>query len=130
MRGKCRQCAKLLGELERWERRYSQVLAKMSQLEKQVRQLREALAGRNKDSTNSSKPPSSDIVKPAKKPTSILRCRGLPVGHAPQQRLPFQAAEIDAGGSRTPMKSCPQCGGPVELLPTPAEVVQQVETRG
>jgi transposase len=126
MRGKCRQCAKLLIELERWERRYSQVLAKMGQLEKQVRQLQEALAGRDKDSTNSSKPPSSDIVKPAKNPNSVPRRRGAPVGHAPQHRPPFQAHEIDVVQSHA-YESCPQCGGPVELLPTPSEVVQQVE---
>lgn len=124
--GKCRQCAKLLSEVERWERRYLHVAAKVGQLEKQVRQLREALAGRSKDSTNSSKPPSSDIVKPAKRPASSPRRRGAPVGHAPQQRPPFQADQIDVVEQHA-YQACPQCGGPVELLPTSAEVVQQVE---
>lgn len=124
--GKCRQCAKLLSEVERWERRYLHVLAEMGQLKKQVRQLREALAGRSKDSRNSSKPPSSDIVKPAKKPALSPRRRGAPVGHAPQQRPPFQAEEIDVVEPHS-YQACPQCGGPVELLPAPAEVVQQVE---
>lgn len=124
--GKCRQCAKLLSDVERWERRYYHVLAQMGQLKKQVSQLQEALAGRSKDSTNSSKPPSSDIVKPAKKPASSPRRRGAAVGHAPQQRPPFQADEIDVVQPHA-YESCPQCGGPVELLPTPAEVVQQVE---
>jgi transposase len=116
----------LLHEVERWERKYLHLLAKVTQLEKRVQQLQEKLAGRDKDSTNSSKPPSSDIVKPAKKPASGPRRRGAPVGHAPQQRPPFQAEEIDVVQAHA-YESCPQCGGPVELLPTPAEVVQQVE---
>lgn len=124
--GKCRQCARLLGEVERWERKYLHVLAKVGQLEKQVGQLREALAGRSKDSTNSSKPPSSDIVKPAKPASSRPRRRGAPVGHAPQQRPPFQPEEIDVVEQHA-YQACPQCGGPVEWLPAPAEVMQQVE---
>jgi transposase len=124
--GKCRQCAKLLVEVERWERRYLQVLSQVGQLERQVRQLREALAGRSKDSTTSSKPPSSDIVKPAKNLASSPRRRGAPVGHAPQQRPPFQADQIDVVEQHA-YQACPRCSGPVELLPAPAEVVQQVE---
>jgi transposase len=116
----------LLSEVERWERRYLHVLAQVGQLKKQVRQLQEALAGRSKDSTNSSKPPSSDIVKPAKKPASSPRRRGAPVGHAPQQRPPFQAEEIDVVEPHA-YQACPRCGGPVEWLPAAAEVVQQVE---
>jgi transposase len=116
----------LLSEVERWERRYLHVLAEVGQLKKQVCQLKEALAGRGRDSTNSSKPPSSDIVKPAKKPASAPRRRGAPVGHAPQQRPPFQPDQIDVVEQHR-YEACPQCGGPVELLPAPAEVVQQVE---
>jgi len=116
----------LLRNLERLERRYLDLLGQLTRAEKRIRELQEALAGKNKDSTNSSKPPSSDIVKPAKKPASVPRRRGAPVGHAPQQRPPFQADEIDAVQQHA-YESCPQCGGPVELLPTPAEVVQQVE---
>jgi transposase len=101
----------------------------MDQLKKQVRHLRELLAARGKDSTTSSKPPSSDIVKPAKKPVSGPRRRGAQVGHAPQQRPPFEASQIDAVEQHA-YESCPQCGGPVELLPTPAETVQQVELVG
>jgi transposase len=112
--------------VERLERKYFHLLSKLTQAEKRVRELQEALAGRGKDSTNSSKPPSSDIVKPAKKPTSVPRRRGAPVGHAPQQRPPFQAEEIDVVEQHA-YEACPQCGGPVEWLPTPAAVVQQVE---
>jgi transposase len=107
------------------ERRVCSVLAKLARAEARVRQLQELLAGRSKDSRNSSKPPSSDIVKPPKKPSG--QCgRGGQVGHAPQQRPPFTPGEIDVV-QRHAHASCPQCSGPVEILPTPAQVVQQVE---
>lgn len=122
---KCRKCAELLHRLEAMERRLCSVLGKLAKAEARVRQLQEQLAGRSKDSTNSSKPPSSDIVKPPKKPCGHRR-RGAQVGHAPQQRPPFTPAEIDVV-QRHAHASCPQCGGPVEMLPTPAQVVQQVE---
>jgi len=112
--------------MERLELKYLHLLSKLTKAEKRICDLQEALAGRQKDSTNSSKPPSSDIVKPAKKSVSFPGRRGAPLGHAPQQRPPFQAAEIDAVQPHA-YESCPRCGGPVELLPTPAEVVQQVE---
>ena len=124
--GRCRRCAELLRDLERLELKYLHLLSKLTKAEKRIRELQEALAGRNKDSTNSSKPPSSDIVKPGKKPASVPRRRGASVGHAPQQRPPFEADAIDAVEQHA-YESCPQCGGPVEWLPTPAEVVQQVE---
>jgi transposase len=124
--GKCRQCVKLLGELERWERRHSHDVHEIYELKQRVRRLEELLAARNKTSATSSKPPSSDIVKPAKKPAPGPRGRGGAVGHAPQQRPPFQANQIDAVQQHA-YEACPKCGGPVELLPTPAEVVQQVE---
>src|SRR5438093_13722072 len=108
-RGRCRQCAELLRDMERLELKYLHLLAKLTKAEKRIRELQEALAGREKDSTNSSKPPSSDIVKPVKKPTSVPRRRGAPVGHAPQQRPPFQADEIDVVQPHA-YESCPQCG--------------------
>jgi transposase len=122
---KCEKCAELLHRLEAMERRVASVLGKLAKAEARVRQLQEQLAGRSKDSTNSSKPPSSDIVKPPKKPSGLHR-RGAQVGHAPQQRPPFTPGEIDVVQQHA-HESCPQCGGPVEILPTPAQVVQQVE---
>src|SRR5262249_12351569 len=118
-RGRCRRCAELLSDVERLERKYLHLLSKLTKAEKRIRELQEALAGRGKDSTNSSTPPSWDIVKPAKKSASVPRRGGAPVGHAPQQRPPFQADEIDAVQQHA-YELCPQCGGPVELLPTPA----------
>jgi transposase len=121
----CANCAELVRQLEVMERRLCSVLARVTKAEARVRQLQEALAGRAKDSSNSSKPPSSDIVKPPKKAAGPCR-RGGQVGHAPQQRPEFTSDQIDVV-QRHAHASCPQCGGPVEILPTAAQVIQQVE---
>ncbi len=99
------------GELKRqiadWERRYSELMQhverlglKLSQLqaraiktETHVKQLQEELRGSKKDSGNSSKSPSSDIIKP-KKSARGKRRRGGQEGYAPQQRTQFARQEI------------------------------------
>src|SRR5688572_29944830 len=141
--GECRKCAEwrtsheLLEErcaesekrLALMEDKVGRLYADLTKSNARVQQLQELLAGRSKDSTNSSKPPSSDIVKPPpQKPAGSPRerKRGGQVGHAPQQRAAFEPGEIDAVQQHR-HESCPQCGGPVEQLPMPAEVVQQVE---
>jgi hypothetical protein len=58
------------------ERKIGWILAKLTKSEAKVRRLQEQLAGSKKDSTNSSKPPSSDIVKPPQKPSLRERRRG------------------------------------------------------
>ena len=50
----------------------------------------------SKDSNNSSKPPSSDIVKPDRKVRKkVKRKRGAQKGHKKKARPPFQAEQID-----------------------------------
>jgi transposase len=141
--GECPKCAewreryessqKQVAELEKrlalMEDKVGRLYADLTKANARVQQLQEALAGRSKDSTNSSKPPSSDIVKPQpEKPAEgpRERRRGGQVGHAPQQRAAFQPDEIDAVQLHQ-HESCPQCGGPVVQLDTPADVVQQIE---
>jgi transposase len=108
------------------ERKIRRVVRELAEAKEKIRTLEERLAGTKKDSTNSSKPPSSDIVKPPKKASAYQRRHGGQVGHAPQQRPPFQPGEIDVV-KRHAYETCPQCGGPVEVLSTPAQVIQQVE---
>jgi transposase len=122
---RCANCARLVHQLEVMERRVCALLARVTKAEARVRQLQEQLAGKAKDSRTSSKPPSSDIVKPPQKPARPGRPGGQ-IGHAPQQRPEFTPAQIDVV-QRHAHASCPQCGGPVETLPTPAQVIQQVE---
>ena len=64
-----------------------------------------------KNSSNSHKPPSSDIVKP-KKPKAAKGKRriGAQPGHPKHQRKPFGPEELDAAYQYT-LQQCPDCGG-------------------
>lgn len=121
--------AKLLKHCERLEAKVGRLYEELGKADARVQQLQEIVAGRSKDSTNSSKPPSSDIVKPPPQKSETdpqQRKRGGQVGHKPQQRKAFLPEEIDVVQLHQ-HEACPQCGGPVEPLTTPADVVQQIE---
>jgi transposase len=62
-----------------------------------IQQLQDEVARLKKDSNNSSKPPSSDIVKPVAKvrKRTVKRNRGGQLGHKKHTRKPFSADEID-----------------------------------
>ncbi len=81
-----------------------------------------------KNSSNSSKPPSSDIVKPPKPvpPRGGKRKIGGQPGHEGHFREPFTAAEIDRVQTHT-LHTCPDCGGRLRPANTPPRVIQQVE---
>jgi transposase len=67
------------------------------QLRQENQQLRDEIARLKKNSSNSSKPPSSDIVAPPKDPTrrgKKNKIGGQP-GHPRHQRPPFDAKQID-----------------------------------
>jgi transposase len=129
----CPKCADWIQHAERLERKislqsaeYRDLSKKFDEVMKKFKELQEQVASGKKDSTNSSKPPSSDIVKPPNKSPPGQRRRGGQLGHAPQQRPPFELREID-DVQRHAHESCPRCGGPVEQLQAPAQVLQQVE---
>lgn len=121
----CPKCADWIQHAERLERKISRQSGEISELTKQVKALQQKLAGTKKDSTNSSKPPSSDIVKPPKRLKPGERRKGGQPGHGPQQRRPFELREIDHIQLHT-HESCPQCSGPVEQVSS-TRVLQQVE---
>lgn len=65
---------------------------------KRIEQLEDEVARLKKDSHNSSKPPSSDIVKPKKtpvKPGRKKRKRGGQPGHQKFSRQPFEPEQVD-----------------------------------
>ena len=67
------------------------LLARIAELEQQIARLK-------KNSSNSSKPPSSDIVKPPKITVTRKkgkRCKGAQPGHPRHERSPFTQEEID-----------------------------------
>ena len=100
-------------------------------LEARVAELEARLAKLEKNSRNSSKPPSSDVVKPqasaAKKGGKRKkRKRGAQRGHPKHERTPFTPEEIDRTKDYT-LACCPDCGDELEVLKQPASVLQQVE---
>jgi transposase len=98
-------------------------------LRKRNTELETELARLRKDSSNSSKPPSSDIVKPPKPPCASGRKKrriGGQPGHPRHERVAFPPEQIDA--IRTyKLNRCPDCGGRLKPMKGGAQVIQQVE---
>jgi transposase len=97
-------------------------------LQAEMAQLREQLARARKDSSTSSKPPSSDIVKPkpAQADDQAKRSIGGQPGHPKHDRQPFPAEQISSFEVHT-LELCPCCGGPLHRNAHFATVVQQVD---
>ena len=97
-------------------------------LQERIAALEAELAKAKKNSSNSSKPPSSDLVKPPKprREDGQKRQRGGQPGHEQHLRPEFPPEAIDQTVSYT-LDRCPDCGGKLKLFDRPAEVLQQVE---
>lgn len=95
----------------------------------EIANLNARLAKLEKNSTNSSKPPSSDFVNPAaaanKKRKKRRKIGGQP-GHPKHERPAFQEAELDRVWDYT-YERCPDCDGKLTIVDEPDSVVQQVE---
>ena len=108
----CARCADL-------EQRLEQLCARVAQLEAE-------LAAAKKNSTNSSKPPSSDIVKPKIKPKDgKKRKRGGQPGHPRHERPLLPDDQVDYTDLHC--IECPDCHGPVVPSKVPPKVIQQIE---
>ncbi|MCH8970448.1 MAG: hypothetical protein IIA66_15190, partial [Planctomycetes bacterium] len=85
--------------------------AQCKRLEERIAELEAKIAKLGKNSSNSSKPPSSDIAKPGGRPKKPKkkRKRGAQPGHVRHQRTPFQENEIDRSWDYT-IDTCPDCG--------------------
>lgn len=97
-------------------------------LRRRIAELESRLAKLEKNSSNSSKPPSSDFVNPAKaapKSRKKRKAGGQP-GHPKHQRTAFSEEEIDLRWDYS-FDCCPDCAGKVKLLAEPVSTVQQVE---
>jgi transposase len=83
-------------------------------LEARIIELEAIIAGLQKDSRNSSKPPSSDIVKPKpaaqKTNNSNKRKIGGQKGHKKYERKPYPPEQVDQFVEVT-LDVCPECGG-------------------
>jgi transposase len=100
----------------------------VTSLRAEVSSLREQLAAAQKTSSTSSKPPSSDIVKPkpATPDESAKRSIGGQPGHPRHEREPFPAEQVTHFETHV-LDSCPCCGGLVRPNGVKAKVVQQVD---
>lgn len=98
-----------------------------AELEARCVKLEADLAKARKNSSNSSKPPSSDIVKPPRPAgqKSNGKIGGQP-GHPRHERPAFPPEQVDKIVEHR-RRSCPHCGGAVRPLKRPPRVLQQVE---
>jgi transposase len=114
--------------------------ARIKELESALAAAESALAAAKKNSSNSSKPPSSDIVKPKKNgadkdangdannndSASGQRKRGGQKGHPGHFRPEFTADQIDEVFEYT-LTHCPSCGTQLEDGKRAPSVIQQVK---
>ena len=98
-------------------------------LQATVARLQEQLASARKNSSTSSKPPSSDIVKPPKTstPEQTPRPRGGQPGHPRHERALFPAELVNDFFDHHPDPCCPDCGHKVRPTGFGPRVIQQVD---
>ena len=95
-------------------------------LQHQVMAQEKKIAQLSKNSTNSSKPPSSDITKPPKKKKNKGKNnkRGGQPGHPKHERKPFSPDEINDDREYHPL-SCPECDNTdITLADLPPRIIQ------
>lgn len=97
-------------------------------LSRQVEELERKVAQQSKNSTNSSKPPSSDITRPkSQQRQQGKRKTGAQLGHERHARPAFPEADIKVFHDYR-FDSCPACGNAdVTFLDQPPRVLQPME---
>jgi len=106
-----------------------QLKERIAEQDKCIMQLEKELAQARKNSRTSSKPPSSDIVKPPptdKTKQKGKRRRGGQPGHPKHERPTFTADELNNVYEYT-LDVCPKCGGVLQQADHDARVIQQIE---
>ena len=104
--------------------------AEIAGLRAQIVELQTTIAPLHKDSRNSTKPPSSDLVKPKTKEAQETggknRKIGGQKGHKKHERAPFPPKQVDTTIEVT-LDKCPICGRALQESEKPAAVHQQLE---
>jgi transposase len=123
---RCNNCRRLQARVDALE-------AELAALKEVIAHLSRQLAAVRKDSSTSSKPPSSDIVKPPKpappEGQDRRRIGGQP-GHPKHERVAFPPEAVNGGFFDYHLDSCPSCGHELKPARTFApRVVQQVDIR-
>jgi transposase len=114
---------------ERLQAQVDDLTTTVAKLQAALAQVQAQLAAARKNSATSSKPPSSDIVKPPKTPPTVLdkRSRGGQPGH-PKHERPLAPPEL----LTTPphhylLEICPDCGHGLRPAGDDVRVVQQID---
>ena len=105
------------------------VVEKLCELSAKVDEQAKQIAVLQKNSTNSSKPPSSDITKPTrtKKGKGKKNKHGGQPGHPKHERNPFSEEQIDESWEYHSL-ACPDCDSRnIILLDKPPKTIQQIE---
>src|SRR3954451_19539531 len=123
---RCTNCRRLQARVDALE-------SELAALKQVVDQLGRQLAAARKDSSTSSKPPSSDIVKPPRpsppEGQDKRRIGGQP-GHPKHERVAFPPEAVNAGTFDHRIDVCPACGHSLRpALTIPPRVVQHVNVR-
>jgi transposase len=92
----------------------------------QIRVLQEKVARLEKNSSTSSKPPSSDITKPSNEQRQPGKRKiGAQAHHPGKQREMFPPEKVDDTKELPALEDCPDCGQALEQPAEPDELVQQ-----
>jgi len=109
-----------------------ELLQENETLNKVITELKQTVAKLSKDSSNSSKPPSSDITKPkslkkARKKKNKRKIGAQP-GHPRHERTPFSEEQIDQSHPYI-LTACPDpgCHGEVAITDGKPRIIQQIE---
>jgi len=122
-----RRIAELEAQVRQRDERIVALELRVAELTAQVAKLLDQMAKLSKNSSNSSKPPASDIVKPPKPPASRGKRRiGGQPGHPMHERQPFGPDELDETRPYR-LDRCPECGRKVRPRRADDRVIQQVE---
>jgi transposase len=112
------------------EQTVKMLIEENQRLRQRIEQLERELAQARKNSSTSSKPPSSDLVKPPKRSrppvTSGARKAGGQPGHPKHQRPAFPPEQLDHIHVYT-LNTCPDCGAALEAAEKAPRVIQQIE---
>jgi transposase len=120
-----RENRELRAENERLRCENQELRQQVAQLTAQVKTLTEQVARLSKDSSTSSKPPSSDIVKPPKPPSPDgPRRQGGQTGHAGHTRPAFAPDQIDHSEDLHPERC--DCGAALDSTPVGPPKTHQV----
>ena len=120
--------AQLEAKIAQLEAKIAQFEAKIAQFEAKSVELEAKIARLTRNSGTSSKPPSSDIVRPPrpKNRKGKKRKRGGQPGHQRHQRAAFPPEKIDTLYEYF-LEACPDCDGKLKPSSEAPRVIQQVE---